>query len=137
MESIRNLYRIGTGPSSSHTMAPRRAAEYFRRDYPRAVGFRVALFGSLAATGRGHLIDVALQRAFDPMPVEILWWRVVPWAAGMSTVPEAAPWKTKTVHRKINRYIRRSTCRYRTDMRFLRRTAGHPALSEGNMGFQR
>lgn len=73
MESIRNLYRIGTGPSSSHTMAPRRAAGYFRRDYPQAVGFRVALFGSLAATGRGHLIDVALQKAFDPMPIEIVW----------------------------------------------------------------
>ena len=56
MQSIRQLYRIGHGPSSSHTMAPRRAAEQFRTRYPDATGYRVTLYGSLAATGRGQLL---------------------------------------------------------------------------------
>ncbi|HEX9012490.1 MAG TPA: L-serine ammonia-lyase, iron-sulfur-dependent, subunit alpha [Anaerolineaceae bacterium] len=73
MESIRELYRIGHGPSSSHTMGPRRAAEIFRRQHPYAPRFRVTLYGSLAATGRGHMTDRAILAAFDPLPVEILW----------------------------------------------------------------
>ena len=62
MKSIREIYRIGTGPSSSHTMAPRRAAERFRRETPAAAAYRVTLYGSLAATGRGHLTDQVLYR---------------------------------------------------------------------------
>ncbi|HEY3344025.1 MAG TPA: serine dehydratase beta chain, partial [Anaerolineaceae bacterium] len=66
MESIRELYRIGHGPSSSHTMGPRRAAEMFGSAHPEAAAFQVTLYGSLAATGRGHLTDRAIQEAFDP-----------------------------------------------------------------------
>ncbi|PNU20507.1 serine dehydratase [Geothermobacter hydrogeniphilus] len=73
MESIRQLYRIGQGPSSSHTMGPRFAAERFLRRQPDAAAYRVTLFGSLAATGRGHLTDRALQNAFAPRAVEIVW----------------------------------------------------------------
>ena len=73
MESIRELYRIGPGPSSSHTMAPRRAAEVFRSEHPDAATYRVTLYGSLAATGTGHLTDVVLAEAFDPVPVAIVW----------------------------------------------------------------
>jgi len=73
MESLRELYRIGRGPSSSHTMAPHRAALIFRDRYPQAASFQVSLYGSLAATGRGHLTDVAVQEALSPRPVEILW----------------------------------------------------------------
>lgn len=73
MESIRELYRIGRGPSSSHTMAPGKAAEQFRNRHPEAARYRVHLYGSLAATGRGHLTDVAIEQAFAPLPVEILW----------------------------------------------------------------
>jgi L-serine dehydratase len=73
MESIRELYRIGVGPSSSHTMGPRRAAERFRARVPGAAGFRVVLYGSLAATGRGHLTDRAIAGALAPLPVEIVW----------------------------------------------------------------
>ena len=51
MESIREIYRIGRGPSSSHTMAPRKAGELFKARYPDAAGYRVTLFGSLASTG--------------------------------------------------------------------------------------
>lgn len=73
MESIKDLYRIGYGPSSSHTMGPRRAAERFRQEHPGAHAFRVTLFGSLAATGKGHMTDVAITQALLPFPVEIVW----------------------------------------------------------------
>jgi len=73
MESIRKLYRIGVGPSSSHTMAPRRAAMRFLAENPDAAGYRVTLFASLAATGKGHLTDRAICDAFSPRPVEIIW----------------------------------------------------------------
>ena len=73
MESITEIFRIGYGPSSSHTMAPRRAAEQFKTQHPDAARFKVTLYGSLAATGRGHLTDRALIAAFNPLPVEIEW----------------------------------------------------------------
>lgn len=73
MESIRELYRIGVGPSSSHTMGPKRAAEIFRTRHPEAAGFRVTLFESLAATGRGHLTDKAITDALAPLPAHIVW----------------------------------------------------------------
>ncbi len=71
MESLRELFRIGTGPSSTHTMAPRRAAEYFLQKYPDAAAYRVTLYGSLAATGKGHLTDVALRDVFGARACEI------------------------------------------------------------------
>ena len=55
MKSIKELYRIGTGPSSSHTMGPRKAAELFLEKHPEASSFKVTLYGSLAATGKGHM----------------------------------------------------------------------------------
>ncbi|MCD6269436.1 MAG: L-serine ammonia-lyase, iron-sulfur-dependent, subunit alpha [Deltaproteobacteria bacterium] len=75
MESLRQLYRIGTGPSSSHTMAPRQAALMFLEKYPGAASYRVTLFGSLAATGRGHLTDKALADVFQfhDTELELLW----------------------------------------------------------------
>ena len=73
MESIQNIYRIGYGPSSSHTMGPRKAAELFKERYPAAQAFQVTLFGSLAATGRGHQTDVAICDALQPIPTEIRW----------------------------------------------------------------
>ena len=60
MKSLKELYRIGIGPSSSHTIGPRIAAETYLRNHPDAQGFRVTLYGSLAATGKGHLTDYAI-----------------------------------------------------------------------------
>ncbi len=60
MKSIRELYRIGVGPSSSHTMGPRKAAELFLARHPEAASFEVILYGSLAATGKGHMTDAAI-----------------------------------------------------------------------------
>ena len=73
MESLKELYRIGHGPSSSHTMGPRFAAEAFMAKVPEAASYRVTLYGSLAATGRGHLADKALESALAPKKVEIIW----------------------------------------------------------------
>jgi L-serine dehydratase len=73
MKTLRELYRIGHGPSSSHTIGPRRAARRFATDHPDAAAFRVTLFGSLAATGRGHLTDAALRDALAPRNVELVW----------------------------------------------------------------
>lgn len=60
MESLRELYRIGRGPSSSHTIAPTRAAELFKEENPDAESFRVTLYGSLSKTGKGHMTDIAI-----------------------------------------------------------------------------
>jgi L-serine dehydratase len=73
MESIREVFRVGHGPSSSHTMGPRRAAERFRAEHPEADHFRVTLYGSLAATGKGHMTDIAIQQALAPRAVDLLW----------------------------------------------------------------
>ena len=71
MKSLKELYRIGTGPSSRHTMAPRKAAEQFLQRHPEAAQYRVTLFGSLAATGRGHLTDKVLGEVFQPRACEM------------------------------------------------------------------
>ena len=60
MKSIRDLYKVGKGPSSSHTMGPERAARLFLSKYPDAETYRVVLYGSLSKTGRGHGTDRAL-----------------------------------------------------------------------------
>ncbi len=72
MKSLRELYRIGRGPSSSHTMGPYRAAEQFRAEQPEADAFRVVLYGSLAKTGRGHLTDRAVMEGLAPVPAEVV-----------------------------------------------------------------
>ena len=51
MKTIREIYRIGIGPSSSHTMGPRKAAELYKERFPEAAAYRVTLYGSLSATG--------------------------------------------------------------------------------------
>ncbi len=73
MESIRSLFRIGHGPSSSHTMGPSLAASQFRARTLNANHYHVTLFGSLAATGKGHLTDLAVREALNPVSVEFTW----------------------------------------------------------------
>lgn len=74
MKSLRELYKIGRGPSSSHTMGPMRAAQIFLSEHRDAKSFRVTLYGSLAATGKGHMTDVAIRDELEPVaPVEIIW----------------------------------------------------------------
>ena len=74
MESLRELYKVGCGPSSSHTMGPKLAAEQFAGRTTGADAYRVTLYGSLAATGRGHLTDKAILSVLEPLaPTEIVW----------------------------------------------------------------
>jgi L-serine dehydratase len=76
MESIKEIFKIGKGPSSSHTMGPKKAAEMFRELTPEASSYVITLYGSLAATGKGHLTDVALLETLrdeHKCSTEILW----------------------------------------------------------------
>lgn len=74
MKSLTELYRIGIGPSSSHTMGPQKAARIFLSKYQKASSFKVVLYGSLAATGRGHMTDVAIIDTLSAIgKVEIDW----------------------------------------------------------------
>ena len=62
MKSLRYLFRIGPGPSSSHTIGPKRACEYILKLYPNSNKFIVNLYGSLALTGKGHLTDYIIKK---------------------------------------------------------------------------
>ncbi len=74
MKSLKELFRIGNGPSSSHTIGPRKAAEIFLGRHAGAASFQVTLYGSLAATGRGHMTDVAILSTLrQKAPAEIIW----------------------------------------------------------------
>lgn len=76
MKSLKELYKIGRGPSSSHTMGPAKAASVFAHKHRDADSFEVTLYGSLAATGKGHLTDVAVTDALSDggrKRVEIVW----------------------------------------------------------------
>ncbi|MCR5442569.1 MAG: L-serine ammonia-lyase, iron-sulfur-dependent, subunit alpha [Sphaerochaetaceae bacterium] len=71
MKSIKDIYKIGKGPSSSHTMGPGFAAKIFKDEHPDADSFRAVLYGSLAKTGIGHGTDRVLIDTFAPTPVEV------------------------------------------------------------------
>ena len=74
METLKELYRIGNGPSSSHTIAPKNAAKLFAERNPHVDKYRVTLYGSLAATGKGHMTDVAILSVLEPLsPTDIIW----------------------------------------------------------------
>ena len=72
MKSLRHLYKIGNGPSSSHTMGPEYASHYFIGVAPDAEMYKVILYGSLALTGKGHLTDVSIKEVFEGRNVEII-----------------------------------------------------------------
>ncbi len=73
MESLRYLYRIGRGPSSSHTMGPSKAASILRKHYDGQIqSVKVTLYGSLAFTGKGHLTDQVVKEAFNDIPTEVI-----------------------------------------------------------------
>lgn len=72
MKSIRDVYKIGKGPSSSHTMGPERAARLFLSKYPDAETYRVVLYGSLSKTGRGHGTDRVLYEVLGRERTEVV-----------------------------------------------------------------
>ncbi|MGM9749441.1 MAG: serine dehydratase beta chain, partial [Candidatus Cryptobacteroides sp.] len=74
MKTLKELYRVGKGPSSSHTMGPERASRMFLERNMEARSFEVTLYGSLAATGKGHMTDVAIQSVLAKVaPLTIIW----------------------------------------------------------------
>jgi len=72
MKSIREIYKIGKGPSSSHTMGPERASRLFKGKYPLADTYQVILYGSLSKTGIGHGTDRVIREILSPAETEII-----------------------------------------------------------------
>lgn len=72
MKSLKELYKIGNGPSSSHTMGPKKAALLLKDKYPEADLYKIILYGSLAYTGKGHLTDKIILKALEKKNVEII-----------------------------------------------------------------
>ncbi len=68
MRSIRELYKIGNGPSSSHTMGPKKVCEIVKEEYD-ADRYMIKLYGSLSMTGKGHLTDKVIRRTLDNVEV--------------------------------------------------------------------
>ena len=73
MDTLKELFKIGAGPSSSHTIGPERATKRVKEKFPNADSYIVELWGSLAATGKGHYTDKIIIETFKPIPVEIVW----------------------------------------------------------------
>lgn len=71
MKSIREIYKIGYGPSSSHTMGPVKAATMYAERFP-GKEYKVVLYDSLAKTGKGHLTDKAIIKALAPARVNVI-----------------------------------------------------------------
>ena len=71
MQSLKELFKIGSGPSSSHTMGPKKAAEMFKRKNSDADKFEIILYGSLALTGKGHLTDYIIEEVLKPITTTI------------------------------------------------------------------
>lgn len=69
MKSIKDIYKIGKGPSSSHTMGPFKAVRHYLENHPDCHHMQVTLYGSLAATGKGHLTDKAIEEAFSTLRI--------------------------------------------------------------------
>lgn len=72
MESLKELYKIGRGPSSSHTMGPEKACKIFKEHNPKADRFEAILYGSLSKTGVGHGTDKVIKVTFDPTPCDVI-----------------------------------------------------------------
>ena len=79
MQSLKELYKIGNGPSSSHTMGPKRAALYYLDKYPNCTRYEVILYGSLALTGKGHLTDKIIYDTFIGKNIKVIFdYKTVP-----------------------------------------------------------
>ena len=72
MTSVKEIYKTGRGPSSSHTIGPERACAIFKNNHKDADNFKAVLYGSLALTGKGHGTDVVIKKTFAPCPVEVV-----------------------------------------------------------------
>ena len=72
MDSLKELYKIGPGPSSSHTLGPQRACQLYKAEYGEQLHHvEVELYGSLSLTGKGHLTDYIIRKTFEPAKTTI------------------------------------------------------------------
>ena len=71
MKSLKELFKIGPGPSSSHTFGPKTACEFFLKQYPETDYVEITLYGSLSLTGKGHLTDVICKKTCAPIPCHV------------------------------------------------------------------
>ncbi len=71
MESLTELYKVGRGPSSSHTIGPEKACMIFKEKTKKADRYKAILYGSLAKTGKGHCTDTVIRKTFLPFSCEI------------------------------------------------------------------
>ena len=112
MKSIRDIYKIGVGPSSSHTMGPERAAKIFYEKYPDADRYRVTLYGSLSKTGVGHGTDRVIREVLSPLPTEIVFSKESPEGFHPNTMDFFALKDGKEVGKKEVRgnYLRLAVC---------------------------
>jgi L-serine dehydratase len=78
--SVFDMFKIGVGPSSSHTLGPWRAAQFFVKSLTdknildQVISMEILLYGSLAKTGKGHGTDIAVQlglRGEDPVRCDV------------------------------------------------------------------
>ena len=95
MKSIRDIFKIGKGPSSSHTMGPARAAEIFKSETPEADLYEVRLFGSLSKTGVGHGTDRVLREVLAPVTTKIIFRDDIPAELRHPNTLEFTAWKGK------------------------------------------
>ncbi len=72
MISIKEIYKTGKGPSSSHTMGPEKACKIFKKENPNADEFKAVLYGSLAKTGKGHRTDGVITEVFQPIKCKVI-----------------------------------------------------------------
>ena len=72
MESLKEIYRIGKGPSSSNTKGPEHASKLFLENNPKAAKYLVTLYGSLSKTGKGHMTDQIIIDTFKNKNIEVI-----------------------------------------------------------------
>ena len=100
MQSLRELYKVGRGPSSSHTMGPERAVKWARTEFPSADSFKVTLYGSLALTGQGHGTDKIIKETFQPISCEIIFDKNAPCSVHPNTMDIEAFQGEKSIGKK-------------------------------------
>ena len=100
MQSLRELYKIGRGPSSSHTMGPERAIKHIKDRFPCASKFKITLYGSLALTGQGHGTDNIIKETFQPISCEIIFDKNAPCSVHPNTMDIEAFQGEKSIGKK-------------------------------------
>ena len=94
MKSVRTIYKMGMGPSSSHTMGPAFAAKTFKDTHPEADRFEVILYGSLAKTGKGHGTDRAITDTLAPIPAKM-------WLPMICGLPSLMNWQPSDKRKRV------------------------------------